>query len=186
MAGALGLAVAGVAVAAPGRTVDVAIVTTDGTILVRLDGARAPITVKNFLHYVDTRAYDGTTFYRTVRRSTEPQSRIEVIQGGLNPQTDNAMVAKIRLEPTSKTGLRNVDGTIAMARTSDPNSATTEFFIDIGANGFLDAGGPLGPGYAAFGRVIRGMDIVRRIHAAPANGEMLAPPVKIIRVRRVP
>ncbi len=185
MAAALCLGAAGAAVAAPARTVDVAIVTTDGTIVVRLDGARAPITVKNFLHYVDTRAYDGAAFYRTVRRSSEPQSHIEVIQGGLNPQTENAMVAKIPLEPTSKTGLRNVDGTIAMARTSDPNSATTEFFIDIGANGFLDAGGPLGPGYAAFGHVIRGMDVVRRIHSAAADGEMLAPPVRIMRVRRL-
>jgi peptidyl-prolyl cis-trans isomerase A (cyclophilin A) len=185
LAAAMWLSGASTAIAVPARTVDVAIKTTAGTIVVRLDRARAPITVNNFLHYVDVRAYDGATFYRTVRRSTEPQSRIEVIQGGLNPQTDNPMTAKIRLEPTARTGLRNVDGTIAMARTSDPNSATTEFFIDIGNNAFLDAGGPLGPGYAAFGRVIRGMDVVRRIHEASANGEMLAPPIRIISARRI-
>jgi len=174
----------GGAAAAPPRAVDVAIKTTTGTIVVRLDAARAPITVRNFLHYVDVHAYDGMTFYRTVRRATEPQSRIEVIQGGLNPQSDNPMIRPIPLEPTSSTGLSNVDGTIAMARTTDPNSATTEFFIDIGDDRFLDAGGPLGPGYAAFGHVIRGMEVVRRIHESPAKGESLDPPVVIVSIRR--
>ena len=169
--------------AAPATT-DVAIRTSAGTIVVRLDAAHAPGTVRNFLHYVDTHAYDNTTFYRTVRRATEPQASIEVIQGGLNPQTVNPKIHPIPLEPTSKTGLRNVDGTIAMARTADPNSATTEFFIDIGDDRFLDAGGPLGPGYAAFGKVIRGMDIVHKIHTASANGESLTPPVRIISVAR--
>ena len=173
------------AVLAAPATTDVAIRTSLGTIVVRLDAARAPVTVRNFLHYADTRAYDNATFYRTVRRATEPQSRIEVIQGGLNPQAANPMIHPIPLEPTSKTGLHNVDGTIAMARTADPNSATTEFFIDVGDDRFLDAGGPLGPGYAAFGKVIRGMDVVRKIHTAPASGEMLTPPIKIIRVTRV-
>jgi peptidyl-prolyl cis-trans isomerase A (cyclophilin A) len=173
------------AIAAPRGTVDVAIATTAGPIVVRLDRARAPGTVDNFLHYVDTHAYDGAIFYRTVRRSSEPQSRIEVIQGGLHPETATTSNKPIPIEPTSKTGLHNVDGTIAMARLSDPNSATTEFFIDIGDNTFLDAGGPLGPGYAAFGHVIRGMDVVRRIHTAPAEGQMLSPPIKITTVRRV-
>ena len=163
---------------------DVAIRTTAGTFVVRLDPAHAPLTVRNFLHYVDTHAYDGTTFYRTVRKANEPQARIEVIQGGLNPQTENPMIRPIALEPTSKTGLRNVDGTIAMARSADPNSATTEFFIDIGDDRFLDAGGPLGPGYAAFGKVIRGMDVVRKIHTASANGESLTPPVRILSITR--
>ena len=165
--------------------VDVAIQTSAGTIVVRLDPARAPVTVKNFLHYVDAGTYNGTTIYRTVRRATEPQSRIEVIQGGLNPQTANPMIKPIPLEPTSKTGLHNTDGTIAMARTADPNSATTEFFIDVGDDRFLDAGGPLGPGYAAFGKVIRGMDVVHKIHVAPASGESLNPPIRIIKISRV-
>ena len=165
--------------------VDVAIQTSAGTIVVRLDPARAPITVKNFLHYVDAGTYNGATIYRTVRRATEPQSRIEVIQGGLNPQTANPMIKPIPLEPTSKTGLHNTDGTIAMARTADPNSATTEFFIDVGDDRFLDAGGPLGPGYAAFGKVIRGMDVVHKIHVAPAQGESLTPPIRIIKISRV-
>jgi peptidyl-prolyl cis-trans isomerase A (cyclophilin A) len=165
--------------------VDVAIQTSAGTIVVRLDPARAPITVKNFLHYVDAGTYNGTTIYRTVRRASEPQSKIEVIQGGLNPQTANPMIQPIPLEPTSKTGLHNTDGVIAMARTADPNSASTEFFIDIGDDRFLDAGGPLGPGYAAFGKVIRGMDVVHKIHRAPAQGESLTPPIKIVKVSRV-
>jgi len=179
------LGITGIARAAPPGSVDVAIATADGTIVVRLDRAHAPITTKNFLHFVDAGAYDGATFYRTVRRAREPQSRIEVIQGGLNPQTANAMVATIPLEPTSKTGLHNTDGAIAMARTADPNSATTEFFIDVGDDRFLDAGGSLGPGYAVFGRVVRGMDVVHRIHAAPASGETLSPPVRIVSIRRV-
>jgi peptidyl-prolyl cis-trans isomerase A (cyclophilin A) len=172
-------------VRAGSRTTDVAIRTALGTIVVRLDAARAPATVKNFLHYVDTHAYDNTTFYRTVRRATEPQSRIEVIQGGLNPQAVNPMIKPIALEPTSKTGLHNVDGTIAMARGADPNSATTEFFIDLGDDRFLDAGGPLGPGYAAFGKVVRGMDVVRKIHTAGASGESLTPAVRILSIARV-
>jgi peptidyl-prolyl cis-trans isomerase A (cyclophilin A) len=178
------LAAAPLAANAAAPPADVAIRTSLGTIVVRLDAARAPITVHNFLHYVDTHAYDNATFYRTVRRATEPQSRIEVIQGGLNPQAANPMIRPIPLEPTSKTGLHNVDGTIAMARTADPNSATTEFFIDVGDDRFLDAGGPLGPGYAAFGKVIRGMDVVHKIHTANASGESLTPPIRIISIAR--
>jgi peptidyl-prolyl cis-trans isomerase A (cyclophilin A) len=167
------------------RPADVAIRTSLGTIVVRLETRRAPVTTKNFLHYVDAHTYDGATFYRTVRRATQPQSKIEVIQGGLNPQAPNPMIAPIPLEPTSTTGLHNTDGVISMARSSDPNSASTEFFICIGDNRFLDAGGPLGPGYAAFGRVVRGTDVVRAIQRAKATGESLAPPVKIIAVTRL-
>ena len=177
------LAAAPAAAFAAPATTDVAIRTSVGTIVVRLEGARAPVTVRNFLHHVDTHAYDNATFYRTVRRATEPQSRIEVIQGGL--KEPGPTIKPIPLEPTSKTGLHNVDGTIAMARTADPNSASTEFFIDIGDDRFLDAGGPLGPGYAAFGKVLRGMDVVRKIHTAPAGGEMLTPPIRIISITRV-
>jgi peptidyl-prolyl cis-trans isomerase A (cyclophilin A) len=163
---------------------DVAIRTPEGAIVVRLDAAHAPGTVKNFLQHVDAHTYDNTTFYRTVRRSSEPQSKIEVIQGGLNPQAPNPMIAPIQLEPTSKTGLHNTDGVISMARTSDPNSASTEFFICIGDNRFLDAGGPLGPGYAAFGKVVRGMDVVRKIQRAHASGESLMPPIRIVSIAR--
>src|SRR6202011_5588199 len=120
--------------------------------------------------------------YRTVSRGS---SKIEVIQGGLNPQGPNPMIHPIPLEPTNKTGLHNTDGTISMARTSDPNSATTEFFISIGDNRYLDAGGPTGPGYAVFGRMVRGADVVRKIQRLHADGELLAPPVRIVKIARV-
>ena len=165
--------------------VDVGIQTSLGTIVVRLDPAHAPGTTANFLHYVDAGTYNGTTFYRTVSKANEPGSQIEVIQGGLNPQAPNPMIRPIPLEPTSKTGLHNTDGAISMARTSDPNSGTTEFFLCIGDNRFLDAGGPTGPGYAAFGKVVRGADVVRKIQRAHANGETLAPPIRIVKISRV-
>jgi peptidyl-prolyl cis-trans isomerase A (cyclophilin A) len=165
--------------------VDVAIQTSMGTIVVRLDPARAPGTTANFLHYVDTGAYNGATFYRTVSKANEPRSQIEVIQGGLNPQRPNPMIHPVSLEPTSKTGLHNTDGAISMARTTDPNSATTEFFICVGDNRFLDAGGPTGPGYAAFGKVVRGADVVRKIQRSHADGEQLAPPVRIVKMTRL-
>ena len=183
---ALALVALGLAAAPRGSApVDVAIVTSAGTIVVRLDAARAPRTTQNFLQYVDLGSYNGTTFYRTVRRATEPQSKIEVIQGGLNPQTSNPMIRPIPIEPTNTTGLHNTDGAISMARTADPNSASTEFFICIGDNRFLDAGGPNGPGYAAFGHVVRGADVVRRIHRSAAAGEQLNPPIRIISIKRL-
>lgn len=167
----------------PAPPVDVALETSAGTIVVRVDVEHAPRTARNFLHYVDTHAYDGATFYRTVNKRSEPESRIEVIQGGLGPRA--AALPPITLEPTSGSGLRNTDGALAMARTADPNSATTEFFIDLGDDSFLDAGGPLGPGYAVFGHVVRGMDVVRRIHDAAATGESLSPPISILHAHRV-
>jgi peptidyl-prolyl cis-trans isomerase A (cyclophilin A) len=180
------LATAAASTAASRATVvDVAIVTQAGTIVVRLDAARAPGTTSNFLHYVDAGTYNGTTFYRSVSKANQPGSQIEVIQGGLNPQAPNPAIHPIPLESTSKTGLHNTDGAISMARTSDPNSGSTEFFLCIGDNRFLDAGGPTGPGYAAFGRVIRGADVVRKIQRSHANGEMLAPPVRIVKMTRL-
>jgi peptidyl-prolyl cis-trans isomerase A (cyclophilin A) len=162
--------------------VDVAIETSMGTIVVRLDRAHAPGTTANFLRYVDLGTYNGAAFYRTVSRTG---GKIEVVQGGLNPQGPNPMIHPIPLEPTSKTGLHNTDGTISMARTGDPNSATTEFFLSIGDNRFLDAGGPTGPGYAVFGKVIRGADVVRKIQRSHANGELLDPPVRIVKTSRL-
>ena len=165
--------------------VDVAIQTSLGTIVVRLDAAHAPRTTANFLHYVDAGTYNGTTFYRSVSKARIPAAMIEVIQGGLNPQALNPMIHSIALEPTSRTGIHNTDGAISMARSADPNSASTEFFLCIGDNRYLDAGGPLGPGYAAFGKVIRGADIVRKIQRSHANGETLDPPVRIVKMARL-
>lgn len=165
------------------KPVDVTIATSLGSIVVRLELVRAPITTKNFLRYVDARAYDDTEFYRTVAKKNEPSAPFEVIQGGLDPKAGNTN-APIALEPTSTTHLSNTNGAIAMARTNDPNSATTEFFLDLGDARYLDAGGPLGFGYAVFGHVVRGMDIVRKIHDAPAQGEQLLPPIRIETMRR--
>lgn len=170
-------------VARSGSTVDIAVKTSLGTIVVRLEAAKAPITTKNFLKYVDAKTYDDTEFYRTVIKKNEPAAPFEVIQGGLNPKAGNTNVP-IVLEPTSKTHLSNTDGAIAMARTGDPNSATTEFFLDVGDARYLNAGGPLGAGYAVFGRVVHGMDVVRKIHNAPSQGEQLLPTVRIVTMRR--
>lgn len=170
--------------AAP-NSVDVLMETSAGKIVVRLDTAHAPRTSANFLRYVDGGRFNGASFYRNVTRATAPTAPFEVIQGGLDPQAPDPSTQPIVLEPTSITGIRNDDGTIAMARTSDPNSATTEFFIDLGNARYLDATGPLAPGYAAFGRVVRGMEVVRRIHRGETNGDRLVPAVRITRMSRL-
>lgn len=166
-------------------TVDVAIETSSGTIVVRLALDKAPVTARNFLRNVDAGSYNGTSFYRNVTRATQPEAPFEVIQGGMGAEPRDTPLPPIHLEPTSKTGLHNTDGTIAMARTNDPDSATTEFFLDVGDARYLDAGGPLGPGYAAFGHVVRGIDVVRKIHRAPTQDDRLTPPVRIVRMRRL-
>ncbi|MGA2393466.1 MAG: peptidylprolyl isomerase [Candidatus Lustribacter sp.] len=150
----------------------IAIVTSLGTIDVVLDPAHAPITVRNFLRLVDRKFFDGGTFFRSVPGF--------VIQGG-NKARESERDTPIALEPPAKTGLRNLDGAIAMARTSDPNSATSEFFIDDGDQPMLDQP----PGYAAFGHVTKNMDLVRKIARLPAQDQMLLQPVKIIRIRRI-
>lgn len=166
--------------------VPVLIETALGEIEVSVDTGHAPVTAKNFLAYVDAGAYDGGVFHRTVKMDNQPANRIriEVIQAGARP--DAKALAPILLERTSKTGLRHVDGAVSMAR-DGPDTATADFFICIGDQPPLDFGGmrnPDGQGFAAFGKVTRGMDVVRRIQAAPAEGQKLAPAVRIVRVRR--
>jgi peptidyl-prolyl cis-trans isomerase A (cyclophilin A) len=173
-----------IAAATAAQPVDVALDTTAGTIVVRLDTEHAPVTTANFLRHVRAHDYDGATFYRTVNKRAEPQSNIEVIQGGLGDRA--ATMPTIPIEPTSKTGLHNDDGAIAMARTSNPNSASTEFFIDVGNDRFLDADGPLPPGYAVFGHVVKGMSVVHAIHDAPATGESLTTPIRILHAHVIP
>jgi len=180
----LSLALPSIAFAAP--LPHVAIVTNAGTIVVELDTKRAPITTKNFLHLVDTRAYDGATFYRTVSKAAVPGSNIEVIQGGLQG-VNRIPDQKIALEQTSTTHLHNTSGAISMARTSDPNSGSSEFFLCVGDNTFLDAENqPDHLGYAAFGHVVRGNDVVLKINHSAATSQMLTAPVTILRMRRVP
>ena len=128
----------------------VKIVTQRGDIVVALNEKRAPKTVANFLRYVDAKFYDGGSFFRAVPGF--------VIQGGNRPR-ENPTDVKLALEPPASTGLRNRDRAISMARTSDPDSATSEFFICDGDQPALD-GSPGNLGYAAFGHVISGMEVV--------------------------
>jgi peptidyl-prolyl cis-trans isomerase A (cyclophilin A) len=168
--------------------VRVRIQTELGDIEVDVDVARAPGTAANFLRYVDRGFYDGGRFHRTVRMDNQPDNavKIEVVQAGINPERDRQRFPAIALERTSVTGLRHADGTISMARGA-PDSATSDFFICIGDQASLDFGGarnPDGQGFAAFGRVVSGMDLVRRIQAAPAEAQRLTPPIAIIRAVR--
>ncbi len=169
------VAVAPVRAATPPHADRVEIVTTMGKIDLVLDRKRAPLTVANFLRYVDARFYDGGAFFRAVPRF--------VIQGG-NKARERPTDPKLRLETPLATGIRNTDGAISMARTPEPDSATSEFFICDGAQPFLD-GTPGQPGYAAFGHVISGMNVVRAIVNQPAESQQLLAPVRILRVRRL-
>lgn len=163
--------------------------TTLGNIEIAVDHAHAPATAANFLRYVDGGFYDGGRFHRTVTPGNQPDDsiRIEVIQGGVNPERQAETGPPIPLERTTATGLAHRDGTISMARFA-PDSAVSDIFICIGDQPVLDFGGmrnPDGQGFAAFGRVVAGMDVVRRIQGQPAQGQRLDPPVEIIRAQRI-
>jgi peptidyl-prolyl cis-trans isomerase A (cyclophilin A) len=175
---------------AEGRSVGVRLTTELGEIDLEIDLARAPVSGANFLRYVDAGLYDGGLFHRTVRADTETRKDvpIEVVQGGAAPEREAEGFPPIPLERTSVTGLRHLDGTLSMAR-AEPDTATSDFFVCIGDQPVLDFGGarnPDGQGFAAFGRVTRGMEVVRRIQAAPARGQSLTPPVRILEARRLP
>ena len=164
----------------------VALFTSAGEIDVRVDTARAPRSSANFLAYVRRGAYTHGTFFRTVLTApdNQPKNRvkIDVIQAG-NASGFEAG-PPVAFEPTSRTGIRHLDGTVSMARDVAMNTATTNFFICIGAQPGLDDGGLRSKdhrGFAAFGRVVRGMDVVRAIHAAPHTEQQLTPPIRIVR-----
>jgi peptidyl-prolyl cis-trans isomerase A (cyclophilin A) len=168
-------------------TVRVRFVTALGNIDFEVYPDRAPGTVANFLRYVDGKRYDGTTFYRTVTPKNQPDKvvKIEVIQGG--PADDAPAFPPIALERTNKTGLKHRDGALSMARDT-PDSATSAIFVCIGDQPELDFGGkrnPDGQGFAAFGKVIAGRDVVRKIQKSPAVEQKLTPPVKILTARRL-
>jgi peptidyl-prolyl cis-trans isomerase A (cyclophilin A) len=164
------------------------IIQTDlGNIEVEIDTAHAPLTAANFLRYVDLGFYRFGRFHRTVRADNQPDSKVKiaVVQAGL----DSLRVKDfppIKLERTSVTKLLHKDGTISMAR-DGPETATSDFFICVGDQPALDYGGkrnPDGQGFAAFGRVMLGMDVVRKINAAPAAGQALEPAVRIKNIVR--
>jgi peptidyl-prolyl cis-trans isomerase A (cyclophilin A) len=165
----------------------VVIQTSLGSMEVEVDTVRAPGTSHNFLRYVDQGSYRRGRFHRTVRLDNQPENRvrIEVIQGGLDSLRVKDFPV-IELERTSKTGLSHQDGTISMAR-DGPDTATSDFFICIGDQPELDFGGkrnPDGQGFGAFGKVVRGMDVVRQIQTARARGQRLTPPIEIVDITR--
>ncbi|MEP7002704.1 MAG: peptidylprolyl isomerase, partial [bacterium] len=165
------------------KPIPIRIVTQMGEIDAELDSARAPVTVSNFLRYVDGHLFDSGTFFRTVTMANQPNDsvRIEVIQGGIANEKRSQGFPEIPLERTNVTGLRHSDGTLSMAR-STPNSATGSFFITIGDQPALDFAGkrqPDGQGFAAFGHVTKGIDVVHRIQSQSANGQTLVTPVTI-------
>jgi peptidyl-prolyl cis-trans isomerase A (cyclophilin A) len=153
-----------------------------GDIEVDIDSVHAPITAANFLRYVDLGFYRVGRFHRTVRADNQPNSKVKiaVVQAGLDSLRIKDF-PPIPLERTKVTGIRHTDGAISMAR-DGPNTATSDFFICIGDQPSLDYGGkrnPDGQGFAAFGHVVLGMEIVRKIHQAPAEGQRLEPPIRI-------
>lgn len=172
------------------QTVRVLIQTELGEIEAEIDVVHAPISAANFLKYVDGGHYDGGRFHRTVKLNPDNQPnnkiKIEVIQAGINPERRREGFPPILLERTNKTGLTHKNGTLSMAR-NGPDTATSDFSICIGDQPELDFGGQRnadGQGFAAFGQVVKGMDIVKKIQAAPAEGQSLRPPIKILKVIR--
>jgi peptidyl-prolyl cis-trans isomerase A (cyclophilin A) len=173
------------------ETVRVALNSSEGAIVIELGAKRAPITTANFLRYVDQKRFDGMSIYRATRVAPG----FGLIQGGVRNDPKRAL-PPIAHEPTSQTGLSHKDGTISMARNA-PGTASGDFFITIGDIPSMDAdpsqpGGNLG--FAAFGHVVEGMEIVRRILEAPTSptegegamkGQIHAPPVRILTARRV-
>jgi peptidyl-prolyl cis-trans isomerase A (cyclophilin A) len=163
--------------------------TSAGPIVVAVDTRRAPISAGNFLAYVDQKRFDGVFFYRAARAKNDPT--LGLIQGGNNHRVSKSL-APIAHEPTTKTGLRHVDGTLSMARNA-PGSAMGDFFITIGPAAYLDARAGYA-GYAAFGQVVSGMPVVKRILAMPTwpgglsretLGQSIREPVRIVSARRV-
>jgi peptidyl-prolyl cis-trans isomerase A (cyclophilin A) len=167
----------------------VVIQTELGDIEAELFQKEAPISVANFLRYVQGGFYEGGSFFRTVTMDNQPSDRvkIQVVQAEADPNKEGRVFAPIPLERTWDTGLKHVDGALSMAR-SEPDSAQHSFSICVGDQPELDFGGrrnPDGQGFAVFGRVVRGMDVVRKIHERPARGQRITSPVRIHRVRIV-
>jgi len=159
-----------------------------GSIQMELYPDRAPITVSNFLRYVDENRYQDFHFYRVVHMENQPDNdvKIEVIQGGLGFDKHPMELPTILHETTDKTGIRHLNGTLSMARL-EPGTASSEIFICINDQPELDFGGkrnPDGQGFAAFGKVISGMDVVRKIQLLPETNQILDKVVKVNSIQR--
>lgn len=162
--------------------------TSAGPIVLALDARRAPRTTANFLAYVDDGRLDGTVFYRSARKKIDPKAGF--IQGGIR-QDARRMLPTFPLEKTTQTGIKHLDATISMARPAYGGSAGGNFFITVGAAPNMDANGAY-EGYPAFGRVVAGMDVVKRILALPTGGgegamkgQMLFRPIAITSAKRL-
>jgi peptidyl-prolyl cis-trans isomerase A (cyclophilin A) len=168
--------------------VSVEIVTTIGVISAEIYIQQAPLTASNFLAYVDDALFDGGSFFRVVRMDNQPNDsvKIEVIQGGPDgPTVRERLRAPITLERTRDTGLRHIEGALSMAR-GGPDTARSQFFVTIGEQPSLDYGGNRnldGQGFAVFGRVTSGMDIVRTIQSGESENQRLLEPVGILTIR---
>jgi peptidyl-prolyl cis-trans isomerase A (cyclophilin A) len=193
---AAGLIVAGASAQMPDARSNVVVVfeTEKGTIEVEVDAARAPISAANFLRYVDAGFYTGGTVNRAVRpdNTVRHDVEIQVIQFQIDAARDKESFPPIPLERTSETGLTHVNGTISMAR-NGPDTATGSFSVVIGDQPSMDFGGrrnPDGQGFAAFGKVVRGWDVIKAIHTSPTGAagpygtESLAPPIKVLKAYR--
>lgn len=179
----------------------VRIETALGNIDIAVDTAHAPVTAANFLKYVDAKLFDGGRFHRVTRSDNytpAPPNRpaMAIVQGGINPDRRTEGFPPIPLERTSVTGLKHVVGTVSMARAPQADTARSDFFICLDDQPSLDFGGQRfddGQGAAAFGRVVKGMDVVRRIQQQPTNKDAdtptgrqtLTPPVTITRMSRI-
>jgi peptidyl-prolyl cis-trans isomerase A (cyclophilin A) len=179
---------------APQQAPVVVFETEKGTIEVEIDTVRAPATSANFLKYVDAGFYDGGRINRAVRpdNTVRRDVEIQVIQFQIDVSRRLEQFPPVPLERTSATGLKHLDGTLSMAR-NGPDTATASFSIVIGDQPEMDFGGrrnPDGQGFAAFGRVIRGMDVVKAIQASPTGAtgpygtESLEPPIKVVKAYR--
>lgn len=160
-----------------------------GTITIELFPNQAPITVKNFLRYIDEDRYSDFTFYRVVNMKNQNSDsvKIEVIQGGLGFNQHPDVLPPISHESTNKTDLKHLNGTISMAR-NEPGTASSEIFICINDQPELDYNGsrnPDGLGFAAFGMVKSGMDIVKKIQQSPSDGQMLNKPIRVKSIKRI-
>jgi peptidyl-prolyl cis-trans isomerase A (cyclophilin A) len=171
----------------------VRIETALGSIDLVVDTKDAPITAANFLKYVDNHLYDGGRFHRATRPDNytpAPPNRppMEIVQAGINPAERSEGFGPIPLERTSVTGLKHRVGTVSMARAAQADTATSDFFICLDDQPSLDFGGKRfddAQGAAAFGHVLKGMDVVRRIQQQPVKGQNLDPAINLVRMFRV-
>ena len=168
--------------------IPISIETELGPIQLELYPDGAPTTVSNFLRYVDEKRYDDFHFYRVVHMENQPDNdvKIEVIQGGLGFDKHPMELPAIVHETTNKTGIRHLNGTLSMAR-MEPGTASSEIFLCINDQPELDYSGkrnPDGQGFAAFGKVISGMDVIRKIQLLPETKQMLDKVVKVNSIQR--